>query len=120
MTDGRGVDLIFDAIAGSGLQVLAQAVARDGQLIVIFNLDPRPTPLPWTWPLDLYKYAKPIFYAADPARMKRAQRFITTGLRTGAFAPVVDRTFDLSEIAEAHRYLESNVYLGKVIVTVQD
>jgi NADPH:quinone reductase-like Zn-dependent oxidoreductase len=119
LTDGRGADLIIDAIAGPGLRVLAQAVAQDGQLIVISNLDPRPTPLPWTWPLDLYKYANPIFYAADPARMKRAQRFITTGLRTGAFAPVVDRTFDLTEIVEAHRYLESNVHVGKVIVTIQ-
>jgi NADPH:quinone reductase-like Zn-dependent oxidoreductase len=119
LTDGRGADLIFDAIAGPDLQVLAQALAPDGQLIVTSNLDPRPTPLPWSWPLDLYKYANPIFYAADPTRMERAQLFIATGLRTGAYAPVIDRTFDLSEIAEAHRYLESNAHFGKIVVTVQ-
>jgi NADPH:quinone reductase-like Zn-dependent oxidoreductase len=113
LTDGRGADLIFDAISGPGLQTLAQLVAPNGRLIVTSNLDPRPTPLPWTWPLDLYKYANPIFYAGDPARMQRAQRFITSGLRTGAFAPVIDRTFDLSEIVEAHRYLESNVHFGR-------
>lgn len=119
LTGGRGIDLVFDAIAGPGLEILAQAVAPDGMLIVTSNLDPRPTPLPWTWPLNLYKYANPVFYAADPARMERAQRFIAAGLRTGAFAPVIDRTFDLGEIVEAHRYLESNVHVGKVVVTVR-
>lgn len=119
LTGGRGADLILDAIGGPGLETLAQVVAPGGRLIVTSNLDPRPTPLPWTWPLELHKYANPIFYAADPARMARARHFITSGLRTGAFAPVIDRTFDLSEIAEAHRHLESNAHFGKVIVTVR-
>jgi NADPH:quinone reductase-like Zn-dependent oxidoreductase len=30
---------------------------------------------------------------------------------------VIDRTFDLTEIAEAHRYLESNMQFGKIVVT---
>src|SRR5258705_545001 len=61
LTDGRGADLIFDAVSGPGLQTLAQVVAPNGKLIVTSNLDPRPTPLPWTWPLRLHKYANPIF-----------------------------------------------------------
>jgi NADPH:quinone reductase-like Zn-dependent oxidoreductase len=32
---------------------------------------------------------------------------------------VIARTFDLDEIVEAHRYLESNLHVGKVIVTVE-
>jgi NADPH:quinone reductase-like Zn-dependent oxidoreductase len=119
VTAGRGADLVLDAVAGPGLQTLAQATAADGRLIVTSNLDPRPTPLPWNWPLDLYKYANPVFFAADPARMRRAQHFITSGLRSGAFAPVIDRTFDLEEIVDAHRYLEANRHVGKVIVTVR-
>jgi NADPH:quinone reductase-like Zn-dependent oxidoreductase len=118
VTDGQGADLVLDAVGGPGLDTLARAVAGGGTLIVTSNLDPRPTPLPWAWPLDLRKYANPVFYAADPARMERAKRFITAGLRTGAFAPVIARTFDLDEIVEAHHYLESNVHIGKVIVTV--
>ncbi|MFC7107638.1 zinc-binding dehydrogenase [Nonomuraea rubra] len=30
----------------------------------------------------------------------------------------MDRTFELEEIAEAHRYLESNAQVGKIVVTV--
>ncbi|TDB73887.1 zinc-binding dehydrogenase [Micromonospora sp. KC721] len=32
--------------------------------------------------------------------------------------PVVDRTFELADIVEAHRYLESNTQSGKIVVTV--
>ncbi|KAB2347066.1 zinc-dependent alcohol dehydrogenase family protein [Actinomadura rudentiformis] len=119
LTGGRGAALVLDAIAGPGLETLAQVVAPDGTLIVTSNLDPSPTPLPWTWPLDLRKYANPMFYGADPARMERARRFITAGLDTGAFAPVIDRTFDLTEIVEAHRHLDSNAHVGKVVVEVR-
>ncbi|WP_233358673.1 zinc-binding dehydrogenase [Thermomonospora amylolytica] len=41
-----------------------------------------------------------------------------SGLRSGAFRPVVDRTFDLDEIVAAHRHLESNTQIGKIVVTV--
>jgi NADPH:quinone reductase-like Zn-dependent oxidoreductase len=43
--------------------------------------------------------------------------FVSSGLRSGAFRPVVDRTFTLDEIVEAHRYLEANTHTGKVVVT---
>lgn len=32
---------------------------------------------------------------------------------------MIDRTFDLTDIAEAHRYMEANGQIGKIVVTVQ-
>jgi NADPH:quinone reductase-like Zn-dependent oxidoreductase len=32
--------------------------------------------------------------------------------------PVVDRIFPLNQVAEAHRYLESNATFGKVVIDV--
>jgi NADPH:quinone reductase-like Zn-dependent oxidoreductase len=32
--------------------------------------------------------------------------------------PVIAKTFPLAQIADAHRYLESNRQFGKIIVTV--
>ncbi len=32
--------------------------------------------------------------------------------------PIIDRTFPLDAIADAHRYMESNRQLGKIVVTV--
>jgi hypothetical protein len=56
---------------------------------------------------------------ADAGRGRRAEAFIINGLRTGALTPIVDRTLDLTDIVEAHRYLESNQQAGKVVVTVR-
>ncbi|WP_455568557.1 zinc-binding dehydrogenase [Streptomyces netropsis] len=54
----------------------------------------------------------------DPERLRRAEAFVSSGLRTGAFRPAVDRTFPLDEIAVAHRYMESGAQVGKIVVTV--
>ncbi len=70
------------------------------------------------WPVNVYGYA--IFHLfADTERTRRAESFITNGLRAGALTPVIDRTFDLADIVEAHRYMESNHQVGKIVVTVQ-
>ncbi|NUR92244.1 MAG: zinc-binding dehydrogenase, partial [Nonomuraea sp.] len=37
----------------------------------------------------------------------------------GTLKPAIDRTFDLADIVQAHRHLESNTQLGKIVVTVQ-
>ena len=36
----------------------------------------------------------------------------------GTLKPVIAKTFPLGEIVDAHRYLESNQQLGKIVVTV--
>ncbi|WP_093710399.1 zinc-binding dehydrogenase [Streptomyces sp. 2131.1] len=45
-------------------------------------------------------------------------RSATRGLSDGALAPVVDNPFDLGDVAEAHRYMESNAQTGKIVLTV--
>jgi NADPH:quinone reductase-like Zn-dependent oxidoreductase len=50
--------------------------------------------------------------------LDEAKVFILAGLASGSLRPVIARKFPLSEIVEAHRFLESNEQFGKVIVTV--
>ena len=47
---------------------------------------------------------------------KAAIAFVIEGLSSGALRPVIDRVFELKDIAEAHRYLESNAQFGKIVV----
>jgi NADPH:quinone reductase-like Zn-dependent oxidoreductase len=117
VTGGRGADIVFDAVAGPGLADIAQMVATDGMLIVYGWLDARPAPLPMNWPLTIHGFAVDQI-TDDPARMDRARAFVEAGLRAGTLTPVIDRTFDLTQIVTAHRYLESNAQVGKVVVTV--
>jgi NADPH:quinone reductase-like Zn-dependent oxidoreductase len=39
-------------------------------------------------------------------------------IEAGNMTPVIDRTFPLSEVPEAMRYLESGQALGKIVITV--
>ncbi len=39
-------------------------------------------------------------------------------LESGRFKPVVDRTYPLSEIVEAYRYVETGQKIGNVVITV--
>jgi NADPH:quinone reductase-like Zn-dependent oxidoreductase len=40
------------------------------------------------------------------------------GLTEGSLKPIIAKTFPLEEIVEAHRYLESNQQISKVVVMV--
>jgi len=55
---------------------------------------------------------------ADDAALERAKTFIIEGLRSGELRPVIARTFEFDEIREAHRFVESNEQIGKVVVRV--
>ena len=54
----------------------------------------------------------------DAEKMVRAKAFVFAGLQSGTLKPVIDRIFPLAGIAEAHRYMESNGQVGKIVVTV--
>ena len=55
---------------------------------------------------------------SDAARLERAKEFVIDGLASGKLKPVIAKTFPFAEIVEAHRYLESNQQIGKIVVTV--
>ncbi|MBA9005324.1 zinc-dependent alcohol dehydrogenase family protein [Thermomonospora cellulosilytica] len=121
-TGGRGAEFVFDAVAGPGVTDLAKVVADDGTLLVYGALSGEPTPYPGIDlgmpPLNMRTYTVVRETTPRPERLRRAAAFVTSGLRSGAFRPVVDRTFDLDEIVAAHRHLESNTQIGKIVVTV--
>ncbi|GGQ24049.1 NADPH:quinone reductase-like Zn-dependent oxidoreductase [Actinomadura coerulea] len=120
-TGGRGAEFVFDAVAGPGVTDLARLVAPGGSLLVYGALSGEPTPYPGIElglpALNMRTYTM-LETARDPERLRRAAAFVTSGLRSGAFRPVIDRTFPLSEMADAHRHLESNTQVGKIVVTV--
>jgi NADPH:quinone reductase-like Zn-dependent oxidoreductase len=41
-------------------------------------------------------------------------------IEAGKVTPVIDRTFALSQVPEAMRYLESGRAVGKVVITIGD
>ncbi|NRQ34997.1 zinc-dependent alcohol dehydrogenase family protein [Nonomuraea sp. NN258] len=121
LTGGRGAEFVFDAVAGPGVVDLARVVAPGGTLIEYGMLSGETTPYPGFQlgmpALNMRTYTVHET-TADPERLRRAVAFVASGLRSGAFEPVVDRVFSLDEIVAAHRYLEAGDQVGKIVVTV--
>ncbi|SDM48901.1 zinc-dependent alcohol dehydrogenase family protein [Nonomuraea jiangxiensis] len=120
-TGGAGVRLAFDPIAGPGVEEIALSVVPGGRLVVYGSLDPRPTPLPnaRSYPALSTSTYTLLEVTTDPQRLSRAVAFVNSGLALGVLDPVIDRIFDLEDIAAAHRHMESNTQVGKIVVTVR-
>jgi NADPH:quinone reductase-like Zn-dependent oxidoreductase len=39
-------------------------------------------------------------------------------IEAGNFKPIIDPVFPFAQIAEAHRYMESNQQIGTIVITV--
>jgi NADPH:quinone reductase-like Zn-dependent oxidoreductase len=55
---------------------------------------------------------------SDPQTFAKAKKYVFDHLAAGDFKPRIDKTFPLAQIVEAHRYMESNQQIGKIVVTV--
>ncbi|HCF27374.1 MAG TPA: NADPH:quinone reductase, partial [Cyanobacteria bacterium UBA11049] len=122
ITAGHGADLIFDPVAGSFLETLANAAARGAIIFEYGALSPEAT-TPFPLFPALQKGLKIQGYTLfeitnNPALLEKAKQYIYGGLDSGKLLPLLDRTFRLEEIVEAHRYMESNQQSGKIVVTV--
>jgi NADPH:quinone reductase-like Zn-dependent oxidoreductase len=121
ITKGKGFALAFDPVAGPGLETLAKAAGQEATIMEYGALDPRPTLYPLFLAIrkGLNIRAYTLFQITkDPERSPRALKFVTEGLSSGVLKPIIAKTFKLDEIVEAHRYMESNEQIGKIVVTV--
>jgi NADPH:quinone reductase-like Zn-dependent oxidoreductase len=121
ITGGKGARVIFDPIGGKGVELLAQAAADHGTIYEYGALAPEPTPFPLfaalSKGLTVRGYTlREVF--ADANLKAKAEKYVFDRLEAGDFKPRIDRVFPLEQIVEAHRYMESNEQIGKIVVTV--
>jgi NADPH:quinone reductase-like Zn-dependent oxidoreductase len=121
ITDGKGARVIFDPIGGKGVEVLAQAAAYEGVIFEYGALAQEPTPFPLYTALGkgltIRGYTLREILSV-PQRKAEALKYVFDHVAAGTFKPRIDRVFPLAQIAEAHRYMESNQQIGKIVVTV--
>lgn len=121
LTGDKGAQVAFDPVGGPTLAKLAAAMANHGTIIEYGALSPDPTPLPLFELLGrLLTIRGYVLFeiTRDPERLARTKKFIVDGVSAGKLKPVIAKTFPLEQIVEAHRYLESNQQVGKIVVTV--
>jgi NADPH:quinone reductase-like Zn-dependent oxidoreductase len=121
ITGGKGARLVFDPVGGPDIEKMAQAAAEEGIVFQYGGLSGQATPYPH-WPAALRGLSIRGWVASSiwtkPERFVRNRDLILRGLAEGHLRPVVAKTFPLAQIVEAHRYLESNQQVGKIVVTV--
>lgn len=119
LTGGRGADLVFDPVAGPMVVELAKATKPGRTVFIYGSLSTQPTPFPLLEALGrgLSIRGYTLFEVTSrPETMALAKKFVYDGLASGDFKPVIARTFELDDIVEAHRFMESNRQIGKIVV----
>jgi len=122
ITNGKGARVVYDPAGGPMLEKLAEAAAPKGIIIEYGALSPEPTPYPLFAALGkgLTIRGYTLFeFVADRKKIEKGADFIYRGFEAKAFKPIVSKVFELADIVEAHRYLEGNTQLGKVVVTAK-
>ena len=121
ITSGKGFQIAFDPITGKMLGLLAEAAGAEALIIEYGALAGEPTAFP-LFPVlakGLSVRGYTLFeFTHRPEKLKDGIQYVYGQLKTGKFRPKIAKTFKLAEIVEAHRYMESNEQIGKIVVTV--
>lgn len=114
-TDER-YDLVFDAVGKSSFGICKPLLKKGGAYVST----------------ELGKNAENIFLAIFtplfcrrkvlfpvPTVSRQDVEFLGKLAENGQFKPVIDREYDLAQIVEAHRYVDTGQKTGNVVITVQ-
>jgi NADPH2:quinone reductase len=122
LTNGQGIDVILDMVAGSYVAREIQCLAEDGRLVIIglqggikaeFNAG-----------LVLRKRLtisgstlRPRSLEFKTAIAKALKKKVWPLLTSGSIKPVIHSTFAAADAAKAHALMESNQHVGKIVLT---
>lgn len=122
ITQGKGVDVVLDMVAGDYVAREVQCLAEDGRIVIIavqggiksdFNaglvLRRRLTITGST--------LRPRSVAFKGAIARALREHVWPLLVAGRVRPVIHSTFTATEAAKAHELMESNQHIGKIVLT---
>jgi NADPH2:quinone reductase len=120
LTDGRGVDLILDAVGKPTFEDGLRCLGTLGHLILYGRAGGPPDPLNVaTLSAKSQKvsgFMVPTITRNFPEKTRESAARCFELMRTGRLRLHIGRTFPLAEAAEAHRWLESRQSTGKLVL----
>jgi NADPH2:quinone reductase len=123
LTGGRGADVVLDVVGGDYVDRNIDAVAVQGRIVLVGVMGGGVAEVNVAKLLPKRAAIVGTVLRARPIEEKIAitRRFATELLprfETGELAPVIDRRYPLDAIAEAHRAMEANENVGKIVIDV--
>ncbi len=123
LTNGRGVDVILDMVAGEYVKRDVEACADDGRIVILALLGGAKGELSFD-PILRRRITitggtlrpRPVAFKGEVARDLKAR--IWPLIESGKIKPVIHATFPFEEAAKAHALMESGVHIGKIVLTV--
>ena len=122
LTGGKGVDVILDMVAGSYVAREIECLAEDGRLGIIAVQGGTQSEIHAGLVLrrrltitgSTLRPRSVAFKTAIAAGLKRQ---VWPQIESGAIVPVIYKTFEASQAAQAHALMESNQHIGKIVLT---
>lgn len=125
-TGGKGADVILDCIGGSNWEQNVSCLAVDGRWVLYGTMGGRTVQGDLLGKLlskrghllcSLLR-SRSLQYKADLIRAFSLRVLPYFSEQPVVLKPVIDRTFSLEEIADAHRHMEANKNMGKIVIHV--
>jgi len=121
-TDGRGVDVILDMVGGDYLQRNLDSLALEGRLVQIAFLKGPLSQISLA-PLMQRRLTvtgstlRPRSIAEKGAIAAAVRKHVWPLFEAGTVRPILHGTFPLARAAEAHRIMEADTHIGKLVLT---
>ncbi|CCQ74358.1 NAD(P)H-quinone oxidoreductase [Magnetospira sp. QH-2] len=122
-TDKKGVDVILDMVGGDYVSRNLKALGVEGRLIHIAFLGGSKVELD-LMPMMLKRQTitgstlRPQSVERKAEIAESLRKTVWPLIEAGEVKPVIHATFPLSQAAEAHRLMESNQHIGKIVLTM--
>jgi NADPH2:quinone reductase len=118
LTDNKGVNLVVDGVGGSTLQNAIMALGHRGRATFIGAAGREPNKIDVSFLMMGDRSLTGVYQGAELGSDRghdNVQRLIDEAAK-GELKVIIDKTFPLSQAAEAHRYIESRQAVGRVLL----
>jgi len=123
LTEGRGVDVVFDPVGGDVFDQSLRCIAWDGRILVIGFTSGRISAPPISRPL--LKSASIVgvntggWPEQDPAGFQKRAHELMAEAAAGRIRPKIDRVLPLDRFGEAMAALEDRTALGRMVLSAR-
>jgi putative PIG3 family NAD(P)H quinone oxidoreductase len=124
-TNGVGVDVVLDLVGAAYFDASVRSMAPQARMILVGTTSGGKATLDYGLVMSKRLTLKGTVLRSRSVEEKATatrlfEKHVVPLLANGLFRPVVDRSYTLEEVGQAHERMESNESFGKIVLVVRD